>query len=43
MFRSDLLDNDDPELISARAEALASLRADVRALGASAWAQRASA
>ncbi len=33
MFRSDLLDNDDPELISARAEALAPLRAGVRALG----------
>jgi AcrR family transcriptional regulator len=34
MFRSDLLDNDDPELISARTEALAPLRAGVRALGA---------
>src|SRR5687767_9254921 len=34
MFRSDLLDNDDPELISARAEALAPLRAGVRASGA---------
>ena len=34
MFRSDLLDNDDPELIRARAEALAPLQAGVRALGA---------
>jgi AcrR family transcriptional regulator len=34
MFRSDLLDNDDPELIRARTEALAPLRAGVRALGA---------
>ncbi|GID97971.1 TetR/AcrR family transcriptional regulator [Amorphoplanes digitatis] len=34
MFRSDLLDNDDPELISARAESLAPLRDGVRALGA---------
>jgi AcrR family transcriptional regulator len=34
MFRSGLVDNDDPELISARAEALAPLRAGVRALGA---------
>jgi AcrR family transcriptional regulator len=34
MFRSDLLDNDDPALVSARAEALAPLRDGVRALGA---------
>jgi AcrR family transcriptional regulator len=34
MFRSDLLDNDDPELICARAESLAPLRDGVRALGA---------
>jgi AcrR family transcriptional regulator len=34
MFRSDLLDNDDPELIHARTEALAPLQAGVRALGA---------
>lgn len=33
MFRSDLLDNDDPELVAARAEALQPLRAGVRALG----------
>ncbi|MFI7546612.1 TetR/AcrR family transcriptional regulator [Actinoplanes sp. NPDC049599] len=33
MFRSDLLDNDAPELISARTEAMAPLRAGVRALG----------
>jgi AcrR family transcriptional regulator len=35
MFRSDLLDNDDPELVSARAKALAPLRDGVRALGTS--------
>ena len=34
MFRADLLDNDDPELISARAESLAPLRAGVRESGA---------
>jgi AcrR family transcriptional regulator len=34
MFRSDLLDDDDPELICARIEALAPLRAGVHALGA---------
>jgi AcrR family transcriptional regulator len=34
MFRTDLLDNDEPELISARAEALAPLHDGVRALGA---------
>jgi AcrR family transcriptional regulator len=33
MFRSDLLDNDDPELIYARAESLAPLHDGVRALG----------
>lgn len=33
MFRSDLLDNNDPELISARAEALAPLHDGVSALG----------
>ena len=34
MFRADLLDNDDPELISARAESLAPLRSGVRDSGA---------
>ncbi|MET8147707.1 TetR/AcrR family transcriptional regulator [Actinoplanes sp. NPDC049668] len=34
MFRSDLLDNEDPELISARSESFAPLRDGVRALGA---------
>jgi AcrR family transcriptional regulator len=33
MFRSDLLDNDDPELIAARADAFAPLREGVLALG----------
>jgi AcrR family transcriptional regulator len=33
MFRTDLLDNDDPELIAARAAALAPLRDGVRAQG----------
>jgi len=35
MFRPDLLDNDDPELAAARADALAPLRAGVQALGTS--------
>lgn len=34
MFRPDLLDNDDPELAAARADALAPLREGVQALGA---------
>jgi AcrR family transcriptional regulator len=34
MFRPDLLDNDDPELTAARADALAPLREGVQALGA---------
>jgi AcrR family transcriptional regulator len=33
MFRDDLLDNDDPELASARAQSLAPLHDSVRALG----------
>ena len=35
MFRPDLLDNDDPELAAARADALAQLREGVQGLGAS--------
>jgi AcrR family transcriptional regulator len=35
MFRPDLLDNDDPELAAARADALAQLREGVRGLGTS--------
>jgi AcrR family transcriptional regulator len=35
MFRPDLLDNDDPELTAARADALAQLREGVQGLGTS--------